>query len=156
MPRDGTLLDLDMAPRRPLRVILEDLRDLVHPAHVQLCSKVDPGLFFPFFCRVISFLLPATGALSIGGLADETTVFGAHTEVFDVSEVEFQKGLVATGNDVDDVARVAGKLREGVERAQRRNRHRRCLDDRREGTLDITASPSSVSFSIRLNGMRTS
>ena len=112
MPRDRALLDLDMTPRRPLRIIPENLRHLVHPTHVQLCRKVDPSVFVVFRgCG-------AAVAVAVGRLADEAAVFGAHTEVFDVSEVEFQKGLVATRDDVDNVARIRGEFRQGIERIQ--------------------------------------
>ena len=41
-PGDRALLDVDMTPRRSLRMISKDLGHLVHPSHVQLFRKVDP------------------------------------------------------------------------------------------------------------------
>ena len=77
MPRNRALLDLNMTPRRPLGIIPKNLGHLVHPSHVQLCGKVDPGFF----------VFRGHAAVAVGGVTDESTVLGAHTEVFDVSEV---------------------------------------------------------------------
>ena len=123
MPRNRALLHLDMTPRRPLRIIPKDLRHLVHPPHIQLCRKIDPGLV-------------VRGHVAVGWLADEPTVLGAHTEVFNVAEVLLQERLITTRDDVDDIPRISGELRERVERIHRRNRHRRRLDDRRQRPLN--------------------
>ena len=90
MPCNRTLLDFNRTPRRPLRVILEDLQDLAHPVHIEVLGEVPP--------------------LGLTRLADEATVLGTHTEVLDVSEVLFEELAVATGDDVDDVVRVGGEL----------------------------------------------
>ena len=90
MPCNRTLLDFNRTPRRPLRVILEDLQDLTHPVHIEVLGEVPP--------------------LGFTGLADEATVLGTHTEVLDVSEVLFEELAVATGDDVDDVVWVGGEL----------------------------------------------
>ena len=68
MPCNRTLLDFNRTPRRPLRVILEDLQDLAHPVHIEVLGEVPP--------------------LGFTGLADEPTVLGTHTEVLDVSDKE--------------------------------------------------------------------
>ena len=42
MPRNRALLHLNMASRRALRVVLEDLQHLIHPAHIQVRREVAP------------------------------------------------------------------------------------------------------------------
>ena len=96
MPRDRALLRLDMAARRALRVVLEDLKHLAHPAHVQVLGEVPPDV--------------ATR------LTDEATVLSTHTEALDVSKVLLQERLVTSRNNVHDILRVRREVSERLER----------------------------------------
>jgi hypothetical protein len=64
-------------------VVLENLFDLSQPTHVQHIGEIGP--------------------LCLTGSTNETTVFGRHTESFDVTQVLCQEVSVTAGDDVDQI-----------------------------------------------------
>ena len=117
MPRDRTLLDLDMTPRRPFGIVPKHLRDLVHPPHFQPLREIHPI------------------AVAILRLAHEPAVFGAHPELPNVSEVYLEESLVPPRDDVYDVVGVGRELGECEEGVRGGNCHRGCLHDRCQRAL---------------------
>lgn len=95
VPGDGGFFDLDVGARGAFGVVGEDLGDFGEPGHVEAGGEVGPS----------------GGA----GGAEEAAVFGAHAEVGERAPVVFEEGGVATGDDVDDVARVGGECFEGAD-----------------------------------------
>ena len=61
-------------------IVLEDLLDLVQPAHIQ------------HLCEICPFRL--------SGRTHETAMFGRHAKPFDVSQVVCQEVAIAAGDDV--------------------------------------------------------
>ena len=76
MPRDRTLLDLDMAASRALRVVFKHLEHLVHPTHVHTLRKIRP-------------LLRARRAY-------EPAMLGGYAKIPDVSQVMFQERTITS------------------------------------------------------------
>ena len=112
MPRNRALLDLDLAARRALRVVLEDLEHLAHPAHVQLLREVAPPL--------------------LARLPYEAPMLRRHPQVRDVPQMLLEELPVAPRDDVHDVARVRRERLERLQRVRRRHRRAGDLHDGRE------------------------
>ena len=117
MPRDRTLLHFNLTSRRSLGVVLEDLKHLTHPTHIQVLGKVPPS--------------------AAPRLTNEPTVLSRHSETLDMSKMLLQERLVTPGDDVHDILRILGETSERLERRLRGNRHARHLDDRRKCTVVV-------------------
>jgi hypothetical protein len=115
VPRDRALLDLDVTPRRALRIILEHLQHLAHPAHIQALGEVGP---FRDTRRT-----------------NKPAVFSRHAQSANVSQVLLEERTIAARDDVNEIPRVRSECRECREGVLCRDRHRGCLYDGCQGTL---------------------
>ena len=93
VPSDRSFLHLDCGTGRPLGVVLEDLLDLRHPAHVKRFGHV----------------YPLIAARSL----DERSVLCRHSEVGHHAPVLLQEGTVTTRNKPDDVLGVLSEVTDG-------------------------------------------
>ena len=115
MPGDGSLFHLDRRPSRPLSVVLEDLLDFGHPAHVESLSHVDPFVTARHL--------------------DERAVFGGKTEVRYHTPVFLQESAVSSRNEPDDILGILTQVPDRCPGSLGRDSLRGNLDDRGECAL---------------------
>jgi hypothetical protein len=133
MPCNRAFFQLDMAPSGALpsrglskvhhtsgcvanlSVILKYLVNFAHPIHVQTFGEICPSIMPRF--------------------SDEPTMLSRHAQVLKVPKVMFQEILVTPGDDVDNILRVTGQLRNCFEGLFRGHRHTGRLHDGCKGSL---------------------
>lgn len=92
------------------RLTSEDFEDILLPIHVEIIRQTDPFL--------------STRNLH------ETTVFSAHSQFLDVTQLRFKEFSISTRNDVDYVLGVGTESLKTVDQSGRRESGRGILDDR--------------------------
>ena len=126
----GAMLTLSL-----LCILLEDLHDLILPAHVRLLCQILP--------------------LFAVGLSYKAAVLGTEAEFGDVAHPLVQEGLVSSADDPNQIRGVGGKRLNGATYAICWNCRTRILDDGSECSIIIEHKQAFLALTIVLEEKRT-